>query len=86
MTESVLATASRRSYARRSAPTRGGSLPVYRGRFATEQAERLLWRAGFGPKRGQAKELANLGLSAAVHSLTRPAPRAGRPAADARDR
>ena len=75
MTNSVLATAPRRIYARRSAPTHGGSLPTYRGRFATEQAERLLWRAGFGPKAGQAKELAKLGMSAAVHSLTRPAQR-----------
>ena len=71
----MLATAPRRIYARRSAPTHGGSLPTYRGRFATEQAERLLWRAGFGPKAGQAKELAKLGMSAAVHSLTRPAQR-----------
>jgi uncharacterized protein (DUF1800 family) len=71
----VLGTAPRRSYARRSAPTPDGALPVYRGRFATPQAERLLWRAGFGPKAGQAEELAKLGLSGAVHSLTRPAHR-----------
>ncbi len=75
MTNSVLATAPRRIYARRSAPTHGGSLPAYRGRFATAQAERLLWRAGFGPKAGQAKELAKLGLAGAVRSLTRPARR-----------
>jgi len=75
MTNSVLATAPRRIYARRSAPTHGGSLPAYRGRFAAAQAERLLWRAGFGPKAGQAKELAKLGLAGAVRSLTRPARR-----------
>jgi hypothetical protein len=46
--------------------------PVYRGRFGPEQAERLLWRAGFGPKRGQAEKLAKKGLVRAVHSLTRP--------------
>jgi uncharacterized protein (DUF1800 family) len=48
-------------------------LATYRGRFAVEQAERLLWRAGFGPAPGQAKALAALGLDAAVDSLTRPA-------------
>jgi uncharacterized protein (DUF1800 family) len=52
-------------------------LPVYRGKFGTRQAERLLWRAGFGPKPGQSRKLARLaerkGLKAAVRSLTRPA-------------
>ena len=52
-----------------------GELPVYAGRFREEQAERLLWRAGFGPKSGQAKALAARGLKGAVHSLTRPANR-----------
>src|SRR5919204_4694207 len=47
-------------------------LPVYRGPFGAAQAERLLWRAGFGPKRGEAERLAKLGLRAAVRSLTRP--------------
>ena len=49
-----------------------GSLPVYRGRFGKAQAERLLWRAGFGPKPGQAGQLARLGVRGAVLSLTRP--------------
>jgi uncharacterized protein (DUF1800 family) len=48
------------------------SLPVYSGRFGAAQAERLLWRAGFGPRPGEARELARLGLRGAVHSLTRP--------------
>ena len=47
--------------------------PVYRGPFGTAQAERLLWRAGFGPRKGEAEALAKLGLAAAVHSLTRSA-------------
>ena len=47
-------------------------IPVYKGRFGPEQAERLLWRAGFGPRRGQAKALARKGLDGAVLSLTRP--------------
>ena len=48
------------------------SIPVYRGRFTKADAERLLWRAGFGPRRGQPSEVAKLGLDDAVHSLTRP--------------
>ena len=49
-------------------------IPVYRGPFGRGQAERLLWRAGFGPRRGEADELAGLGLDEAVHRLTRPDP------------
>src|SRR5687768_10224065 len=45
---------------------------VYGGPFGREQAERLLWRAGFGPRPGEAEALAKLGLRDAVHSLTRP--------------
>jgi uncharacterized protein (DUF1800 family) len=48
------------------------SIAVYRGPFGPEQAERLLWRAGFGPRRGEAEALAKLGLGGAVRSLTRP--------------
>src|SRR4249919_3372701 len=47
-------------------------LPHYSGRFGTAEAERLLWRAGFGPRRGQAASLAGLGLDGAVRSLTHP--------------
>ena len=36
----------------------------YRGTFAEEQATRLLWRAGFGPRPGEAEHLARLGLEA----------------------
>ena len=36
------------------------------------EAERLLWRAGFGPKRGKAAQLARLGLSRAVDRLVYP--------------
>src|ERR671916_1254831 len=49
-----------------------GNLPVYRGPFRRAQAERLLWRAGFGPRRGQAESFAELGLERAVHALTHP--------------
>ena len=45
---------------------------MYKGRFGAAQAERLLWRAGFGPRPGEAKALARKGLRAAVLSLTRP--------------
>ncbi len=48
-------------------------VPVYRGQFGARQAERLLWRAGTGPRPGEARRLARQGLKAAVRSLTRPA-------------
>lgn len=40
--------------------------------FGVAQAERLLWRAGFGPKPGDAARLAAMGLDAAVASLVHP--------------
>jgi uncharacterized protein (DUF1800 family) len=49
------------------------AVPRYQGRFGVPEAERLLWRAGFGPRRGEAARLAQLGLAGAVRSLTRPA-------------
>lgn len=45
---------------------------MYQGPFGREQAERLLWRAGFGPRPGEADALVKLGLDGAVRSLTRP--------------
>src|SRR2546423_12542252 len=50
------------------------SVEVYGGRFGVAEAERLLWRAGFGPRRGEAAALARKGLVQAVRSLTRPGP------------
>jgi uncharacterized protein (DUF1800 family) len=47
-------------------------LPVYHGPFHARHAERLLWRAGFGPRPGEARRLARHGLRAAVKSLTHP--------------
>src|SRR5216684_3654278 len=44
------------------------------GAFEAEQAERLLWRAGFGPRPGEATALAAKGLDGAVGSLTHPGP------------
>jgi len=64
-----------RGSARRRSGSSHGTLPVHSGRFGAEQAERLLWRAGFGPKPGQAAALARHGLRGAVLSLTRPARR-----------
>jgi len=49
------------------------SVPVFKGTFGPAEAERLLWRAGFGPRKGEAARLAKKGLRGAVHSLTRPA-------------
>jgi uncharacterized protein (DUF1800 family) len=48
------------------------ALPVYDGPFGPEQAERLLWRAGFGPRGGEEYVLAKKGLQRAVDSLVHP--------------
>lgn len=48
------------------------AVPVYRGTFGLPQAERLLWRAGFGPRPGEAEALAKKGLDGAVRSLIDP--------------
>jgi uncharacterized protein (DUF1800 family) len=50
------------------------AVPQYRGPFGKQQAERLLWRAGFGAREGEAHALTKLGLKHGVHALTRPAP------------
>jgi uncharacterized protein (DUF1800 family) len=47
-------------------------VPVFGGSFGRLQAERLLWRAGFGPRQGDTGRLAKLGLAGAVRSLTQP--------------
>jgi uncharacterized protein (DUF1800 family) len=47
-------------------------VPRYRGPFGPDEARRLLWRAGFGPRPGQAERLAKHGLDRAVRSLTHP--------------
>jgi hypothetical protein len=47
-------------------------IAVHRGSFTERDATRLLWRAGFGPRPGEARKLARLGLERAVRSLTRP--------------
>src|SRR5438045_1418013 len=52
---------------------RVNGVSFYTGPFGKEQAERLLWRAGFGAREGEAEALAKRGLTAAVESLTRPA-------------
>jgi uncharacterized protein (DUF1800 family) len=48
------------------------AVPVYGGQFSEREAARLLWRAGFGPKPGEAAKLAQKGLSKAVDSLLNP--------------
>ena len=57
-----------------SPDSRTVAVPVYTGAFGARQAERLLWRAGFGPRRGESAQLAERGLNRAVRSLTRPQP------------
>jgi uncharacterized protein (DUF1800 family) len=44
----------------------------FAGVFGIPQATRLLSRAGFGPRPGEAAELASMGMVAAVQALTRP--------------
>ena len=45
---------------------------AFSGSFTVAHAERLLWRAGFGPRKGEAEALAKLGLDVAVRALTSP--------------
>lgn len=45
---------------------------IYKGKFGRLEAKRLLDRAGFGAKPGEASRLAAMGLRKAVQSLTRP--------------
>src|SRR3954453_6659781 len=52
----------------------GVGVPAWKGAFGAAQAERLLWRAGFGPRPGEAQALAAKGLDAAVGSLVDPGP------------
>lgn len=47
-------------------------IAVYSGVWGVEQAARLLNRAGFGPKPGQAEEFATIGLRASVDRLLNP--------------
>ncbi len=58
---------------RRRCPFAVAGVAVWRGTFGAAEAERLLWRAGFGPRPGEAQRLARLGLEGAVHKLTHPA-------------
>jgi 23S rRNA (uracil1939-C5)-methyltransferase len=48
-------------------------IPRYSGPFGVPQAERLLWRAGFGPRRGEAAALAKLGAGRVVYVSCDPA-------------
>jgi hypothetical protein len=47
-------------------------VPTFSKPVSEAHMERLLWRAGFGPRPGQAARLASADLQAAVLSLTRP--------------
>lgn len=55
-----------------AAPARTAGGLIYEGKFGPDQAARLLFRAGFGPTRGQAQQLSQLGLEAAVAKLVSP--------------
>jgi uncharacterized protein (DUF1800 family) len=71
-TGKTVVAARRRRKHRRHRRRKHVSTPVYGGRFEAPQAERLLWRAGFGPRPGEAERLAKKGLTDAVRSLTKP--------------
>ncbi|MFY9487909.1 MAG: DUF1800 domain-containing protein [Solirubrobacterales bacterium] len=45
---------------------------VYTGTFGRTQAERLLWRAGLGPRPGEVSTLVERGLAASVDALVSP--------------
>ncbi len=64
------------------------NIPVYRGEFGPVEAERLLWRAGFGPRPGEAAVFAKRGLDSAVQALTKPGRQrfTGAPARDEKGR
>ena len=49
------------------------SVAAYFGPFGQREATRLLWRAGFGPRPGEATKYAALGLNGAVDALMAPA-------------
>ena len=55
-------------------PARREASPIstFSGSFGAAEAERLLWRAGFGPSPGWVSALAAMGLDAAVESLISP--------------
>ncbi|MEJ7893617.1 MAG: DUF1800 domain-containing protein [Solirubrobacteraceae bacterium] len=55
-----------------ASPIPPSPIDVHPTGFGPREAERLLWRAGFGPRPGQVAELVALGLDGAVASLTRP--------------
>jgi hypothetical protein len=54
------------------APRSAQPMGVYSGPFGRVQAKRLLDRAGFGPRPGEALDLSQMSLQNAVYSLTRP--------------
>lgn len=47
-------------------------ISVYSGPFGRAEAERLLWRAGFGPSPGWSEAFSSFGLEASVNSLVYP--------------
>jgi hypothetical protein len=54
-------------------PTAGGD-PAVQADFGHAQAERLLWRAGFGPRPGDVDRFAQMGIDATVAELLNPPP------------
>jgi uncharacterized protein (DUF1800 family) len=63
---------SRRNAKKQSRKGYRSTVPVYRGKFGVAEAERLLWRAGFGPRPGEAERVAKLGMRRAVKLMMKP--------------
>lgn len=55
--------------AKKKKSSKSAKIPVYRGKFGQQEAERLLWRAGFGPRPGDVKRMKRLGMKRAVASM-----------------
>ena len=50
----------------------GAPVPAHEATLTQADAHRLLWRAGFGPRPGEAQSLAGEPVQQAVYALTRP--------------
>jgi len=53
-------------------------MATYNGPFGTAQAERLLWRAGFGPRPGDVERIRRLGVERYIDQQLHPERRDGK--------
>ncbi|MBJ7459423.1 MAG: DUF1800 domain-containing protein [Thermoleophilaceae bacterium] len=57
---------------KKKSTSRSVKIPVYTGKFGQKEVERLLWRAGFGPRPGDIKRYKRLGMKRAVAAIVSP--------------